>query len=453
MSPSENPSTPVEFVAHLLIPHPERPALLIVPHGDAWAVPHVLPREPHFGVVAPLNGRVFDELGLRVVTLRCLGDDWAPGARRVNSIYELETLELAGALPAGGRWIERADLDGLPLAGPARCSVLEAWFDEQRRGRPRERRAWARPGWFSGVSRWMAGQARRLGLTPLGEVEQLRNWERSTLLRLPTSAGTLYYKAAPAPLAAEGALLLRLGERLDGEVPEVLVLDEARGGFLMHDMRARPLHETGDVAVFERAARRYGEVQRALSADPPRLPEYRTSDLADRVDGLLAALPSMTARLDDEQIDRLRAFGPRLKEMCRELAACGLPDTFEHGDFWPTNVAVRGGGFVFFDVSDATITHPFFGLRLFLANLDEYLPDTPDARVRVTAAYLSAWAGLTSDENLRRALALSTPLSALQAALLYIERLLPVMEAKWEMDGMALFALHDLLRALEADTP
>ncbi|WP_229790177.1 phosphotransferase [Deinococcus humi] len=295
----------------------------------------------------------------------------------------------------------------------------------------------------------MEQHARETGATPTGPVQQLRNWERSTVLQQPTQRGLLYYKAAPAPLAHEGPLLRWLSERFPGEVTTVVAIDELRGGFLMQDLEAVPLHETGDVARYEQVVHRYGEMQRAFIKDLPDIPRYASAGLAERVDGLLSRLPELPAPLGPQEIERLRALGAQLKSLCDQLAACGIPDTLEHGDFWPTNVALRDEQAVFFDFSDATVTHPFFSLRLFLAEMDSFLPHQPDARERIVKAYLSAWEGVTTPEMLFRTYQLSRPRAAFHAALLYVERILPALEAKWEMQNMAVWALHDLLRELE----
>lgn len=191
-------------------------------------------------------------------------------------------------------------------------------------------------------------------------------------------------------------------------------------------------------------------MQRAIVGDLPDIPRYASASLAEHVDALLARLPDLPSPLAPQDLERLRAFGPQLKSLCEQLAACGIPDTLEHGDFWPTNVALREEQAVFFDFSDATVTHPFFSLRLFLAEMDSFLPHQPDARERIVKAYLSAWEGMTTPEPLSRTYQLSRPVAAFHAALLYVERILPALEAKWEMQNMAMWALHDLLRELEA---
>ncbi|WP_221088405.1 phosphotransferase [Deinococcus aquaedulcis] len=446
---SESLST-ISSTCHLLLPHPHQAALLFVPDQGAWALPAVTPTDPHFGVVAHLNQAVQRAFGLDAVTLRSLGDDWRPGAEVINSVYELENLTPDARLPAGCRWVTQDEIAGLSLAAPQHRPYLDHWFREQRAGRPNIRRPWARPGWFQAVRTYIEEQARMQGLSLTGPVRQLRNWERSTLLEVPTQQGRLYYKAAPAPLAQEGPLLCWLAERFPGEVPQVMALDEARGGFLMQDLQAVPLHETQDLARYEQAARRYGEMQRALVGQGPDLPHASCMALADQVDWLLNALPERSLPLGPHDLERLQAVAPQLKALCAQLAACGVPDTLEHGDFWPTNVAVRREEVVFFDFSDTTITHPFFSLRLFLAELETFLPAQPTARDSIVEAYLSAWVGVTTPARLRRAYELSRPVAALHAALLYVGRLLPAIEAQWEMENMAVWALHDLLHEAEA---
>ena len=446
---SESLST-LSSIYHLLLPHPSRPALLLLPEQGRWALPTVTPTDPHFGVVAHLNQAVQQALGFEVITLRSLGDDWQPGATRINSVYELENLALHAKQPEGSRWVDCDDVATLSLALPEHRPYLDDWFREQAGGRPDTRRAWACPGWFQNASAWIEQQVRETGVTPTGPVQQLRNWERSTVLQVPTQRGLMYYKAAPAPLAHEGPLLNWLSERFPGEVTTVVALHEIQGGFLMQDLGAVPLHETGDVTRYEQVVRRYAQMQRALVGDLPDIPRYASASLAERVDDLLTRLPALPAPLAPQEIERLRTFGSRLKALCDQLAACGIPDSLEHGDFWPTNVALREEQAVFFDFSDATVTHPFFSLRLFLAEVDSFLPHDPDARERIVKAYLSAWEGVTTPELLLRAYRLSRPVAALHAALLYVERILPAMEAKWEMQNMAVWALHDLLRELEA---
>ncbi|WP_146160548.1 hypothetical protein [Deinococcus arcticus] len=277
-------------IYHLLLPHPHQAALLLIADQGSWALPTVTPSEPHFGVVAHLNQTVQTTFGLDVVTLCCLGDDWQPGAEMINSVYELENLTPDNRHPAGTRWVLQDEVADLRLGTPEHRPHLDDWFRERRDGRPATRRPWAQPGWFQDTCAWIEAQLELRGTILTGPIRQLRNWERSTLLEVPTGRGRLYYKAAPPPLAQEGTLLRWLAQHFPGEVAEVVALDEARGGFLMQDLQAVPLHDTRDLAQYEQAARRYGEMQRALVGQVPGLPDFTCTALADQVDWLLTTL-------------------------------------------------------------------------------------------------------------------------------------------------------------------
>lgn len=53
---------------------------------------------------------------------------------------------------------------------------------------------WSQPGWFNEVSLWLDAQLSRLGVQATGPYEQFHLHPWSTVLRLPTSGGPLYFK-------------------------------------------------------------------------------------------------------------------------------------------------------------------------------------------------------------------------------------------------------------------
>jgi Ser/Thr protein kinase RdoA (MazF antagonist) len=110
---------------------------------------------------------------------------------------------------------------------------------------------------------------------------------------------------------------------------------------------------------------------------------------------------------------QLQHLAPQFRAACGQLAACGIPETLEHGDMHAGNVAVTDRGIVFFDWTDGCFTHPFLCLAAFL----EHVPG--DRKAELERAYLSQWADFANEAQLQRALALSRPLGALFMAMSY----------------------------------
>src|SRR5262249_26462640 len=97
--------------------------------------------------------------------------------------------------------------------------------------------------------------------------------------------------------------------------------------------------------------------------------------------------------LATDEIDALRAFAPRVAELCRELAAQGIPETIQHDDLHDGQVFVRDGRYLFIDWADACVTHPFLTLTVTLNSIAHRLGVDRNAPelVRVRDACLGAW--------------------------------------------------------------
>lgn len=66
--------------------------------------------------------------------------------------------------------------------------------------------------------------------------------------------------------------------------------------------------------------------------------------------------------LDPDEIDRLRAFAPRLPELSAELAAYGVAETVQHDDLHFANLYEKDGRLRVLDWGDTSISHPFASL-------------------------------------------------------------------------------------------
>jgi hypothetical protein len=119
------------------------------------------------------------------------------------------------------------------------------------------------------------------------------------------------------------------------------------------------------------------------------VPDLRIATVAERYDGLLRRdLP-----LEPQETARLRAFAPRLAELCEELAAHEVPETVQHDDLHLANVYEHDGVYRLLDWGDTSITHPFASLVVpfrFLDELNRLEPSDPWFQ-RLRDAYLEPW--------------------------------------------------------------
>jgi hypothetical protein len=254
----------------------------------------------------------------------------------------------------------------------------------------------------------------------------------------------------------EPALAAWLYARYPGSFP--VVLDSHPGeDCVMAAYEGQSLMEQPDLALWQRALAKYAGLQVDLIAHGD---ELRALDLPERgpdwmdahTDELLAddaALKSGISPLTDEEIHHLRSLAPRLHAACGALAAYNIPFSLEHGDLWTGQiVAQSAGSFLFTDWSDCAITHPFFSLPFFLAEVEKELPAEPDARRKLREAYLSAWAAFESPARLLEAESYAQFLSPWYTTLRYYLDILPYMEIRWEMENMLAYNLRLLLRTV-----
>jgi hypothetical protein len=245
---------------------------------------------------------------------------------------------------------------------------------------------WTQTAWLQSAHSWILGELERLGLAPTGPIEQphVRPW--STVLRVPTGDGDLWFKANMPVLAREAAVVSVLVRRRPDCVPGLLAADLERGWMLLADGGTR-LREAGlDVGCWEEVLARYAELQLDLAAGGGELLAAGAPDR--RLDTLPALYEELVAGdhplLQDDELARLRALVPRIAELCEELDAFGLPETIQHDDLHDGQVFVRDGRYLFFDWAEACVAHPFFTLTVTLGVLE----DEPE---RFRDAYLEPW--------------------------------------------------------------
>lgn len=467
INPSAGVNPSVKYRYFTLIPHRYEPRLLLLPAEKSASDGVKAVQLPQFArtrrrfwqEVDHINREVLTRLALEVTTLCCLQlEDNRSLNGEVALVYAMENHSPQWQPPRGAGWYTREDLDTLTFANPDERHYAQAWF-AWRESEHAQRVEWYRPGWFWVARAWLLAYIMCIPDVTVEAFTQMRTWQRSSMFKaVPNYGDTIYFKAVPPVFAHEVPLTAWLSNQFPDYFPHVVALDTERHWLLLRDHGKRSLEAVQDIGMWETALRVLARLQIRLSETPDELralgiPSQTLDETADYLDVLLADETALRAGgfLDDAAIARLRQQQPQLKAMCAELAACGIPYSLEHGDFYPGQVIVQGDRLVFIDWSDATLTHPFFSyvaLEIFVEN--EMPQITPEMRARLQAAYLEPWAEFVDQDTLSRTLALARPLAALHTAVRYHRLILPSMESGWEMENMLPYWLSVLLDALPA---
>ena len=260
---------------------------------------------------------------------------------------------------------------------------------------------WTDPEWLAGAHAWVEEQTDALGLVRTGDVEQphVRVW--STVLKVPTTAGPVWFKANHGPLQHEAALVTLLAERVPDQVVPLLAADLDRGWMLMRDAGTR----MRELVVVEASLERWHPVLDAVARISVALEDDVGGLLAIGVPDLrLATLPASYAALMEEikAPPRFQAATDRVAELSDQLAAYGIRDSVQHDDLHDGQVFVRDGRHWVVDWGDACVSHPFFVLAVALEGqiawgLDdvESSVDTGPFRDTFLAPYAAAYPNLS----------------------------------------------------------
>ena len=234
----------------------------------------------------------------------------------------------------------------------------------------------------------------RTHVTPLGDLEVVHERPWSTVSRVPTAGGTVFFKQCAPVQAFEPGLTAALFERWPDRVPEVLGHDVERAWLLLADA-GTPIGARGNPPeAWESILPRYAELQRGEVAHVDEhlangVPDLRLAALPARFEELLRhELPLAT-----EEISRLRRFAPNFSELCAELDGRGIPPSIQHDDLHMNNVYEKDGSRRVMDWGDASVAHPFFSLVVTFRFLEERTGLAPSDPwfTRLRDAYLEPW--------------------------------------------------------------
>jgi hypothetical protein len=292
---------------------------------------------------------------------------------------------------------------------------------------------WQNPDWQKQAHEWIRTEAERASIQLTGDIEQphIRHW--STVMRVPSNAGTIFFKATAGETIYEIILTEKLAGWFPGDMPELIAVDAARGWMLMRDggeqLRAS-IRPAKDIKPWEPVIIRYAELQIGLAEHVDEIlalgiPDHRLATLPALYSQLLADEESLMIGqekgLTAEEFQKLQTLKSRFESICADLSAFGIPESINQGDFHDGNVLVRDGRITFFDWGDADVTHPFVSLRTFFVSIENSLEledyaFTPEMSALLDR-YLKSFEKFASKDELLKAYALSEPVASIAKTL------------------------------------
>ncbi|MFN8510185.1 MAG: aminoglycoside phosphotransferase family protein [Deinococcaceae bacterium] len=315
--------------------------------------------------------------------------------------------------PTQGDWVPRS---GLPsISPPELLETLNQCFDElEGLVLPTARVPWAKPGWILEVCKWIEDQLSEHGCVPQ-KTKLIKNWSLSSVLEIQAQLTKLYFKvAADIPLFGNEPLVTRALAALCPEcIPEVILIESQQRW-----MVTSQLDLLGEVSVDELKpflkTFAYLQQKSLLSLDKLKVAgclDRSLSCLKSQIRPLMADDFALRG-LSLEELNTLRALTERVEEACDQLMECPIPHTLVHGDLHQWNMAKRDKDLVFFDWTDACISHPFFDLAPLLANYES-------DQETLLKAYLECWSDFASQDILENTWQLAQPLAFLHHAVSY----------------------------------
>ena len=149
--------------------------------------------------------------------------------------------------------------------------------------------SWEDPNWLTQVHEWIQAETHKQNIQISGPIEQPHMYPWSTVLRIPTNEGTLFFKATAPETIYESALTQKLAELYPKCLPELVAAETSRGWMLMRDggeaLRAS-IRPAKDINPWKPAIKLFSEVQLGCANHVSELlalgiPDWRLANLPE----------------------------------------------------------------------------------------------------------------------------------------------------------------------------
>jgi len=344
----------------------------VVIDAPRGALPAFTLESPWWQEAEPVVTAVREQFGLEIAVLRLLEGE-VPFETPVTYLAELV----------------RGDADG--LLGPWEKPLTDDPL----------RLPYADPGGPDADLAWAASH-----VTITAPPVQIRTWNLSSIWKIPTDQGLVWLKHVPPFFAHESSMLRALGD--DARVPRLIAGEPGR--MLLADVPGHDCYEADGEqleamldTLISLQVEWIGREDKLLALGAP---DWRRASYVE----LAADVVARGAPSDDRSV--LDAFVARLPSIFDHLDACGVPDTFVHGDFHPGNVRWSQGCPVILDWGDVGVGHPLLDLPAFIERVG-------DRAETLHARWMRRWAAAVPGSEPALAAELIAPVALMRQAIIY----------------------------------
>lgn len=284
---------------------------------------------------------------------------------------------------------------------------------------------WSSRSWIDRATAWVDTRLAEAGLERIGEMEQrsLRPW--ATVLRAPSSAGSVWLKATGPRARFEVRLYQLLQDVAPERVLTPLATSVELGWVLLPDggpSLGDRLEGQALVDALGEALPAYGRLQLDLAPRTHELLELGVSDMRAeimplRFDEAVEAVRAYAERggADESERTRLRevvAMRDTVERWSGQLAGSGVRASLDHNDLHAWNILGSGSDVRFYDWGDGVVAHPFASMLAL-----GWVPMEDSERERLRDAYLEPFGDLAPHAELVDTLELACRVGKIARAL------------------------------------
>jgi len=408
----------------LVIPRRDCSEVLVQIEQGRFVLPEV--RTPHNQRLAwHLNDQLKSNWQLEIVSMFPIHT--RPGVTEVSSLgYHLaEILRPDAPLPSGMLWVNVASLSPESLASEGDFTALHS-FQRRSPDRPGKEPPFGRLGWFREIAAWLGHTAPYLGLAWNGGFEQFHAGASFSLIRFASTPFPVWFKAVGEPNIREFHIMQVLAERCPEYVPRLLALRPEWNAWLAEECSGRTLDEVFDIDLWCRAARTLAELQIESRPHTDELLRAGACDLGSlfsrsSIGQLLALAGALVSRNSppdprDPTVEELPVLEDRIRELLDDFRALRVPNTLGHLDLTAGNVIVSPQRSAYLDWAEACVGFPFITFEYLVQAFRRTLGHGQPAEPALVGAFLSAWEGVLSRREVRKAWRLTPALAVVAYA-------------------------------------